>query len=157
MAIKNIAKAESLLRTLAEELKIRTAGSAAGFVDTVREARDTEGYPFIVLSDNGNEAAGQPVLFIRIKQIDAISKDIFGNDLKAYAPHVCELAYELDSGNQAFVRRLDLAKVMFELVKLGVKIKVKEIANGTAVTAANVDAASTALELDWLRWPTKGV
>jgi hypothetical protein len=157
MAIKNIAKAESLLRTLAEELKIRTAGSAAGFVDTVREAKDTEGYPFIVLSDNGNEAAGQPVLFIRIKQIDAISKDIFGNDLKAYAPHVCELAYELDSGNQAFVAPLDITKVMFELAKLGVKLQVKQLANGTAVTAANVDAASTALELDWLRWPTKGV
>jgi hypothetical protein len=157
MAIKNIAKAESLLRTLAEELKIRTAGSAAGFVDTVREARDTEGYPFIVLSDNGNEAAAQPVLFIRIKQIDAISKDIFGNDLKAYAPHVCELAYELNTGNQAFVAPLDITKVMFELAKLGVKLQVKQLANGTAVTAANVDAASTALELDWLRWPTKGV
>jgi hypothetical protein len=156
MAIKNLAKADALLRRLAEDLKIRTKGSAAGFVDTVREAKDSQGYPFIVLSDNGNEAAGQPVIFIRIKQIDAISKDIFGNDLKAYAPHICELAYELDTGNQAFVRRLDLAKVMFELVQSGVKIQVKEIANGTAVTAANVDAASAALELDWLRWPTKG-
>jgi hypothetical protein len=156
MAIKNIAKADALIRQLAEDLKIRTKGSAAGFVDTVREAKDAEGYPYIVLSDNGNEAAGQPVLFIRIKQIDAVSKDIFGNDLKAYAPHICELAYELDGSGQAYVRRLDLAKVMFELVKLGVKMSVKEIANGTAVTAANVDAASAALELDWLRWPTKG-
>lgn len=156
MAIKNLAKAEALIRQLAEDLTIRTAGAAAGRVDRVREAKDSEGYPFLVLSDNGNEAAGQPVIFIRIKQIDAVSKDIFGNDLKAYAPHVCELAYELDT-TEAEPSRLDIAMVMFELAKLGVKIEVKEIADGTAVTAASVDADAASLELDWLRWPTKGV
>ena len=155
MAIKNLAKAEALIRQLAEDLKVRTAGAASGRVDTVREAKDSEGNPFLVLSDNGNEAAGQPVIFIRIKQIDAVSKDIFGNDLKAYAPHICEMAYELDT-TEAEPSRLDIAMVMFELAKLGVKIEVKEIADGTEVTPANVDADAASLELDWLRWPTKG-
>lgn len=156
MAIKNLAKAEALVRQLAEDLALRTKGAAAGLVDTVREAKDSEGYPYLLLSDNGTEAAGNPVIFIRIKQIDAISKDIFGNDLKAYAPHICELAYELDT-TEAEPSRLDIAMVMFELAKLGVKIEVKEIADGTAVTPAAVDADAASLELDWLRWPTKGV
>ncbi len=156
MAIQNLAKAEALIRQLAEDLTLRTAGSAAGRVDRVREAKDSEGNPFLVLSDNGNEAAGQPVIFIRIKQIDAVSKDIFGNDLKAYAPHICELAYERDT-TEAEPSRLDLIMVMFELAKLGIKINVKEIADGTAVTPASVDADAAEMELDWLRWPTKGV
>ena len=154
MAIKNLAKADALMRDLKEKLDLRIAGSAS--IDGSREARDSEGFSFLMLSDGGNEAAGQPVIFIRIKQIDAVSKDIFGNALNAYAPHVCELAYELD-GTEAEPSRKDLAKVMWELAKLGVKIEIKEIADGTAVSAAAVDAAAAAEELDWLNWPTKGV
>jgi hypothetical protein len=160
MAIKNLAKAEALIRQLAEDLKVRTAGAPSGRVDTVREARDSDGYPYLVLSDNGVETAGNPVIFIRIKQIDAGSKDIFGNDLKAYAPHVCELAYEKASGSGIIPSHLDVALVMFETSKTGVKIKVKEVNNSNAVTDTNVDnntLTTTALELDWLRWPTKGV
>lgn len=156
MAIKNIAKADALLRTLAEDLQLRIQGAAAGRVDTVREAKDAAGYPVLVLSDGGTETAGNPVIFIRVKQIDMVSKDVFGNDLFAYAPHVAELAYELD-GTEAEPSRLDVALVMFELAKLGVKIQIKEIADTTAVTATSVDAAAVAQELDWLRWPTKGV
>lgn len=155
MAITNVAKTDSLMRTLAEELKLRTANAAAGRVDTVREARDSDGNPYLVLSDNGNEAAGQPVIFIRMKQIDAVSKDIFNNDLKAYAPHTCELAYELD-GTEGEPSRLDLILAMFEVAKRGMKVEVKEVADATPVTPASVDATATAQELDWLRWPTKG-
>ena len=155
MAIKNLAKADALIRDLKDLLEKRTAGAAAGRVDTVREAKDSAGFPYLVLSDNGTETAGNPVIFIRIKQIDAVSKDIFGNDLNAYAPHVCELAYELD-GTEAEPSRLDLIMVMFELAKSGIKIQVKEIADGTAVTPTSVDADTASLELDWIYWPTKG-
>jgi hypothetical protein len=156
MAIKSLAKADALIRDLKDMLEKRTKNADAGRVDTVREARDSEGSPLLVLSDAANEAAGQPVILIRIKQIDAVSKDVFGNDLKAYAPHTCELAYELD-GTEAEPSRLDIIMVMFELAKLGVKIQVKQIADGTAVTAANADATAVAEELDWIHWPTKGV
>jgi hypothetical protein len=152
MAIKNLAKAEALIRELKERLEIRTAGSGSGRVNTVREARDTEGYPALFLSRGANEAAGQPVLAIRIKQIDAVSKDVFGNGLNAYAPHVCEFAYETGQ-----VDKKDIETAMFELVRNGVKIQVKEIAASTAVTFSSIDAATPALELDDLRWPTKGV
>lgn len=155
MAIKNLAKADALIRDLKDLLEKRTAGAAAGRVDTVREAKDSAGFPYLVLSDNGTETAGNPVIFIRIKQIDAVSKDIFGNDLNAYAPHVCELAYELDS-TEAEPSRLDLIMVMFELAKNGIKVQVKQIADATDVTPANVDAAAVAQELDWIYWPTKG-
>lgn len=153
--INSLAKANSLIRELNDNLTLRTKGSAAGRVDTVREDRDAAGNPFLVLSDNGNEAAGQPVILIRIKQVDAVSKDIFGNDLKAYTPHTCEIAYELDT-TEAEPSRLDLIMVMFEVAKTGIKVEVKEVADATAVTAASVDATATAQELDWLRWPTKG-
>lgn len=155
MAIQNLAKAEALIRDLKEKLELRTKGAAAGRVDTVREAKDSSGAPMLVLSRTANEAAGQPVILIRIKQIDAVSKDIFGNALNAYAPHLCELAYEID-GTEAEPSRLDLLEVMFELAKLGIRVQVKQVADGTAVTAASADATAAAEDLDWLHWPTKG-
>jgi hypothetical protein len=91
-----------------------------------------------------------------MKQIDAVSKDILGNDMKAYAPHICEVAYELD-GTEAEPSRLDISIVLWELSKTGVKTEVKEIADATAVTPAAVDAATAALELDDIYWPNKGV
>lgn len=156
MAIKSLVKADALIRDLKEKLALRTASAAAGRIDTVREARDSDGAPYLMLSDNGTETAGNPVVFIRVKQIDAVSKDVFGNDLNAYAPHVCELAYELD-GTEAEPSRLDLVMIMFELAKLGVRVQVKQIADGTAVTEANATAAAVAQDLDWIHWPTKGV
>lgn len=155
MAIKSLAKADALIRDLKEKLELRTKSAAAGRVDTVREARDSEGMPYLVLSDAGTETAGNPVILIRISQIDAVSKDVFGNDLNAYAPHKCEIAYELD-GTEAEPSRLDLIMVMFELAKLGIRTQVKEIADATAVTPANADAAAVAEDLDWIHWPTKG-
>ena len=154
MAIKNIAKAEALIRELKERLEIRFAGSAR--IDTVREDRDSEGYPALFCSDGGTETAGNPVIAIRIKQIDMVSKDVFGNDSKAYAPHACELAYEKD-GTEAEPDRKDLEIAMWELARNGVKIQVKEIADATAVSFASMDATAAAQELDDLRWPTKGV
>jgi hypothetical protein len=156
MAIKNLAKAEALVRELKERLELRTAGSAAGRVNSVRETRDSEGYPALVLSRDSDEAAGEPVIAIRIKQIDAVSKDVFGNSMKAYTPHVCDLAYELD-GSAPQPAAKDVALAVWELSRTGVKVEVKEIADGTAVTLSAMDAASAALELDDLRWPTKGV
>lgn len=154
MAIKNTAKAEALIRDLKEKLALRLAQNAAiaDRLDSVAEARDSDGYPYLMLSNAGAVAANDPVVLIRIKQIDAVSKNVFGDDLKAYAPHLCEMAYEVAEPSDQ-----DLLIVMFELAKLGIKINIKKLADGTAVTPANVDAAAVAEELDWLHWPTKGV
>ena len=152
---KSTAKAESIIRQLKDSLSMRIKGSAAGRVDTIREAKDSEGYPYLVLSDAGNEAAGQPVILVRVKQSDAVSKDILGQDLKAFAPHLMEIAYELD-GTEAEPSRLDLQMLMWETAPFQVRTQIKEIADGTAVTVANADAAAIAEDLDSIQWPTKG-
>jgi hypothetical protein len=153
--MKSLAKADALLRDVADKLKIRYAGSAS--IDTVRAARDAAGWPMLFLSDAGNEAAGQAVIALRIKAVDAVSKDVFGNDLVAFAPHKLEVAYELTAANNPIPTDVDLLIAEFEAIKTGVAIQLKELANGTAVTAANMDAAAVAIELDELYWPTKGV
>lgn len=158
MAIVNTAKAEALIRELKERLEFRTANAASGRVDTVRQDRDSDGYPALFLSDGGTETAGSPVIFIRIKQIDMVSKDIFGNAINAYAPHKCELAYELNqySHHHPYVDGRDVTMVMYEIGKLVIKTDLKELDNGDAVTFTNVDAADVAESYDDLRWPTKG-
>lgn len=153
--MKSLAKADALLRDVADKLKVRLAGSAT--IDTVRQARDAAGWPMLFLSDAGNEAAGQPVIALRIKAVDAVSKDVFGNDLVAFAPHKLEVAYELAAANNPIPTDVDILIAEFEAIKTGVAIQLKELANTTAVTAANMDAAAVAIELDELYWPTKGV
>jgi hypothetical protein len=151
--MKSHAVAESLIRKLQEHLGFRLEGSAS--IDTIRELRDSDGYPALILSDGGTETAGNPVIAIRIKAADAVSKDVFGNSFDAFAPHTVEIGYELD-GTEAEPSRLDLAKVMHECSKLGAKMQIKEIADATAVTMASLSAAAVALELEFeLRWPTK--
>lgn len=153
--MKSLAKADALLRDVADKLKVRYAGSAT--IDTVRAARDAAGWPMLFLSDAGVETAGAAVIALRIKAVDAVSKDVFGNDLVAFAPHKLEVAYELTAANNPIPTDVDLLIAEFEAIKTGVAIQLKELANGTAVTAANMDAAAVAIELDELYWPTKGV
>jgi len=151
----SIAKADSLIRKLQENLGFRLQGSSS--IDSIRELRDSNGWPALILSDNNNEAAGQPVIAIRIKSQDAVSPDIFGNSFDAFAPHSVDIAYEMDASN-AEPSALDLAKVLHECSKLGAKLQIRQIADGSAVTLANLDSAAVALSLEFeLRWPTKGV
>lgn len=153
--MKSLAKADALLRDVADKLKVRYAGSAT--INTVRAARDANGWPMLFLSAAANEAAGQPVIAIRIKAVDAVSKDVFGNQLDAFAPHKLEVCYELTAADNAIPTDKDILIAEFEAIKTGVAIQLKELANGTAVTAANMDAAAVAIEIDELYWPTKGV
>ena len=153
--MKSTAKAQALLRDVADKLKVRCAGSAT--IDTVRAAFDANGWPMLFLSDAGNESAGQPVIALRIKAVDAVSKDVFGNDLIAFAPHSLELAYELTSGSTPTPSSSDLLKAEFEAIKTGVKIQLKEIANGTAVTESSLNSTAAAAEIEDLYFPTKGV
>jgi len=153
--MKSTAKAQAQARETKEKLERRFKGSAT--IDTVRQANDAQGWPLLICSNGGAESAGQPVIAIRIKAQDAVSKDVFGNDLVAFAPHTIEVAYELDA-TEAEPSRLDLAKVMQEVSKIGMKIDIKEIADGTAVSAASMDATAVALSLEVeTQWPTKGI
>ena len=153
--MKSTAKAEALLRDVADKLKVRYAGSAT--INTVRAAKDANGWPMLFLSAAGNEAAGQPVIGIRISAVNAVSKDVFGNDLIAFAPHALEFAYELQAANNPTPTDADELTAWYEAQKTGVKMQLKEIALGTAVTEASMNAAAVVIELDELYWPTKGV
>lgn len=148
--MKSLAKAEALLRDVADKLKIRLPAK------TIRSARDSAGWPMLFIS-GGNEAAGQSVIALRIRAVDMVSKDVFGNDTSAYAPHALEVAYELTATDNPIPTDSDVLTCEFEAIKTGVKLQLKELANGTAVTAANMDAASPSLELEDINWPTKGV
>lgn len=153
--MKSTAKAEALLRDVADKLAKRFAGSAT--IDTVRQAKDANGWPMLFLSDAGNEAAGQPVIALRIKAVPMVSTDVFGNATTAYAPHALEVAYELTAANNPIPSDVDLLTAEFEAIKTGVKIQLKELANTVAVTEAAIDAAAIAVELDELYWPNKSV
>lgn len=153
--MKSTSKSEALLRDVADKLKVRFAGSAT--IDTVRAAKDANGWPMLFCSRAGNEAAGQPVIAIRIQGQDAVSKDIFGGQTNSYAPHALEVAYELTAVDNAIPTDADILRAEYEVIKTGVKLQLKELANGTAVTAANMDAATPSVELEDLYWPTKGV
>lgn len=153
--MKSTAKAEAWMRDLKERLEFRIQGSST--IDTVREAKDSNGWPVLFLSDGGVETAGNPVIGLRIQAADAVSKNVFGEDLLAFTPHELELAYELDV-TEGEPSRKDLIKVMLEASKLGLKLIVKEIADGTAVTAANMTAAAVAASHEAeVVWPTKGM
>lgn len=149
--MKSTAKAQAQARELKQKLELRLKGSAS--IDQVRQANDAQGWPMLFCSNGGAEAAGDAVIAIRIKAQDAVSKDVFGNDLVAFAPHTIELAYEEDIPS-----RVDIIKVMAEVQKIGMKLAVKEIAAATAVTEASMDAAAVAASLEFeTQWPTKGL
>lgn len=155
--MQSTAKAQALSRDLADKLAKRYPSGAAG-LNTVRQANDANGWPMIFLSHNANEAEAQPVVLIRIKNVDMVSKDIFGNSTFAYAPHTLEFAYELTAtANCPYPTLADLASAEFESIKTGVRYQLKEIANGTAVTEAAINAATPNADLDELYWPTKSV
>jgi len=128
--MKSTAKAENLMRDLKDRLVQR------GF--SVSESKDGNGWPKLTL---GTDAS------IRIESADAVSKDIFGNSLVAFAPHFLELA-AIDA-----MTKQNFAKVLVEVAKMGVD---KNIVKSGANLAAAEAAAGEAIIFD-MRWPTKGI
>lgn len=149
--MKSTAKSDATLRDLADKLRLRFP------TKTVREARDANAWPMLFVSATGSEAAGQSVIAIRMSAVDAVSKDVFGNTLIAFAPHIVEVAYELTAADNPIPSDADLFKVEYEVFKIGARTQLKEIANATAVTATSMDAAAVAADVEDLNWPTKSV
>lgn len=131
--MKSLAKAEALSRGLKERLQFR------GY--TVAESRDANGWPKLTL--NTDEAS------LKIVSADAVSKDVFGNDLVAFAPHRIEFA----SRDNAMTT-LKVAQIQTEIVKCG--IEKQNVKTHATVLATAEAAAGTDINFD-LQWPTKGV
>lgn len=142
-------------RDLIDRLNVRLKNNAG--LNTVREALDENGAPLIFISHNASEAEGQPVVLVRMQQVDAVSKDVFGNSLLAYTPSISSLSYELDTHGKPLPAEADLDQIKWELFAFGMRYQLIEIANGSAVTEANSNATSPSLDIDQLYWPTKGV
>lgn len=153
--MKSTAKAQAWMRDLSDKLSKELAAGAG--LNTVRAANDANGWPMLFISHAGNEAEAQPVLAIRISAVDAVSRDVFGNDNISLSPHILERAYELALSGAPEVSALDIAVVSKETDKLGIHIQVKQVANGTAVTEASMNATPSSLDVSAdLYWPTKG-
>ena len=151
--IVSVKKAQQLMIELQERLTFKLANQTAPRLNFVRAQNDLNGYPMLFLSVAGNEAEAQPVIALRIKQIDGVSKDIFNNALNAYNPHTLEFAYEADATAQTKVQLLDIEKVMWECARPAIRILVEAIASGTAVTEASMNASTPAEAYDDLYWP----
>lgn len=153
------AKANALVRDLADRLSKRLANGAG--INQVVQSAYTDGngavWPLLTFSRNGNVAAGQPVIALEISCVDMISKDVFGGQTYAYAPHVLQLGYELDVNGKPTPAAGDLATIAAEAVQTGVRYEQKEIAHNTAVTGTSMNAAAAAADVDDLYWPTKKV
>jgi len=157
------AKPIALLRDLGNKLQIRfnflNANNSGlnsliqGFYTDANGAQ----WPYILLYNaTAGLGEGNPVVYIEISCVDAVSKDIFNNELYAYAPELMQIGYELAAGPGAPIpSRSDLEIINFEAIKTGVQLQLKEVAPATAVTAASVNAAVPVVALDELYWPTK--
>ena len=124
------AKAEAVARDLKQALEKR------GF--SVVESQLAKGKKLAIDAD----------MSIRIEAKDAVSKDVFGNDLDAFTPH--EVKFAIDS---AVATHSEVAKVMIDLGKIGFALKIGEAATlGAAETAS--DSAEESRHNQ--SWPTKG-
>ena len=155
MALYSTSKSIGLARDLADKLIMRFKGSAT--IDTVRQALDAQGYPILFCSDAGVETANSPVIAIRIKNIDVGALDIFGNSTLPFAPHTCEVAYELTTGGFLTPAAKDYTCVINEVAKLGTILQEKAIAFNTAVSEASMNAANPIATFDDIDNPHKGV
>lgn len=156
------AKAVALIRDLGDKLSKRFPSTSTG-INTVTTAFYTDGlgaqWPYLLCYNaTAGATAGNPVLYIEIAGLDAVSKDVFNNPLYSYAPHKLLFGYELNTHtNEKYVASADLLAAEFESIKTGVAFSLIELANTTAVTAANVNAATPVASIDELYWPTKNV
>jgi len=153
--MQSINKANAVMRDLVAALNLRYAGSSN--INFIRQAADAQNWPEAFLSVGGNESEGQPVILLRIKGIQMPAPDVFGNVQYAYSPHSLEVGYELNSAGSPTPIASDLLKAVFESTKTGITLLQKEIAHGTAVTEASLNAASVVSELNDLYWANKGV
>jgi len=127
---KSTAVSEAKIRELKDQLQFR------GF--SVEESKTAEGYAKIAL--NTDEAS------ITVEQIDAVSKDVFGNDLKAFTPHKMTIA--VTDGQSAS----DVSKIIIEAGKHGMKIVLKEGATLAAAEASDGEVVEYSI-----RWKSKGI
>lgn len=146
--------AVGLARDLADRLSLRFTNNSG--LNTIAQSQDANGYPILVATHNGNAAEGQPVVWIRLTNINVGAIDIFGNSTLPFTPTLCQIAYELTSGGAPEPSVADFSTCLFEIARTGCVVAEYAIANGTAVSEASVNAASPIQTLKDIDWGFKG-
>src|ERR1700688_4183767 len=154
MALFSIDHAVGLARDLSDRLSLRFAGGSG--LNTVRQTQDANYWPEIFVSHGGNEAEGQPVVYIRIMDADVGAKDVFGNSTFPFTPTTTQIAYEFTAGGFPEPTVTDYSTCLFEVARMGTIVQEFAIANGSAVTEANVNAATPLQTLKDVDWGFKG-
>lgn len=115
----------------------------------LKSALEKRGFS-VVQSDiaKGTKLAIDSSMSIRIEAKDAVSKDIFGNALDSFAPHEVKLAIDSDVASHS-----EVAKLMIDLGKQGVALKIGE---DSGLAAAEAAADSAEEQRHNVMWPTKG-
>lgn len=132
--MKSTAKAITLSNSLKEKLQFR------GF--TVIQSFDANGWPVLTL--NTDEAS------LTIISQDAISKDVFGNALVAFAPHTISFASRNDA-----MSTLKVSEIMLEIGRQGIdKTAIQVHATSLASAQASAPVATLTAQVEW---PSKGV
>lgn len=131
---KSTAQAEAQARDLKDRLELR------GY--SVAESKNAQGFPKLTL--NTNESS------IEYSDTDAVSKDVFGNALRAFAPHSIKWASREDA-----IGLLQAAEILTEIEKTGIE-KVFVHTDATVLATAEAAAADGEVRFD-IRWPTKGM
>lgn len=154
MSLYSVDHSVGAARDLADRLSLRLSnGSGLNFV---RQTQDAQGWPELFVSHNGDESEGEPVIFIRLSNIDVGAIDIFGNSTLPFTPTQAQFAYELDSAGAPIPSAADYSVCLFEVSRMGVVLQQIAIANGTAVNYASVEAATPVQTLKDIDWGYKG-
>jgi hypothetical protein len=156
----SIDHAVGVARDLADRLSLRLTNNSG--LNTVTQSQTTStssagaGWPLLFVSHNGVVSEGNPVVGIRITDIQVGAIDIFGNSTLPFTPTQCEIAYELTSGGAPEPAIGDLSLIVFEVARTGMVTVIETIANGTAVTEASMNGSTVIENLKDIDWGYKG-
>lgn len=154
MSLYSTSHANGAARDLADRLSLRFSNGSG--LNTVRQTQDAQGWPELFVSHNGVESEGNPVIFIRLSNIDVGATDIFGNSTLPFTPTQTQLAYELNGAGAPIPTVADYSTCLFEIARMGTVVQEIAIANGTAVTFTTVQAATPVQTLKDIDWGFKG-
>ena len=141
-------KAQRQLKDLEQLLDYRFASEGISGADSF----DANGNP-VVLFSNGTPVTNGRNILLTIKQQDAISKDIFGNQLLAYNNELVQIVYELSSA----VSISDAVTLMIEVGKLGYIVELYARANGAVPSVADIIPGNLLTHLEYsILAPAKG-
>lgn len=142
MATKFSPKALALREELAAELKLRPTASALAQAKSFGTAGECD------LAVGAGVAGGDNV-FVRIKTVTTLQKDVLGLDQQVFTPHIAQVVLEAEevgaTAEAAVGTWATRLAVLGGLIQRGIAVELYLSANGTAPTSAGITGAPTAV------------